>query len=198
MSRHVTPQYAAEKLRHLHGELPSLRATIRLARLLDQSPARALGPHPVIKFAFDRAADGVQAAMVLRAAEAITLLRAACRHYLGDSRDDPFSTSRHQSPLALILQLRHQRVAHKAEQPDIGLAAMRGASPYGGPWGLLEIAFALFEDALGRLEDAGAFASFRDTVFVREDDPFSSDDVRALVDASIALMARRHNSIKPE
>jgi len=172
-------------------ELPYLRASVGLAKTIAETPWRQGSHNPVLNFALQRAQEHVEESMLLRSYEAMGLLDRALHVHLGETlcvrqgRDrvpaDPI--------LALVHQLRHERVAHRVVIGGRSTTAWyQMQAMFGSVWAFIDVVFAMFEAHLNRLHNAGVFEPLKGAaVSVRLEESFTSDDLTALVEAGNAL-----------
>jgi len=176
----------------LEAQIPGLRQTLELARLIATAPATARSRHPVLNFALLRAPGSVIDNLLLRCFEAVPLIDRANRQYslpglLTKARDpvpeDP--------DLALAYRLRHEVVAHRVKLAPRGfdaLTALRDA--HTDVFTLLSTVLDRLASALANLRQQGIFDRVVDPTVVEEPVPFAAEDIESLIDAANAVSLR--------
>jgi hypothetical protein len=175
----------------LHFELPSIRTKLHLARLIGEFPDKKTSKNPVLNFVFDHATTAIIEWLLLRIAEAITILNRASEHFLGQPLVVRHGRKK-TSPIPEFeraLELRDVRVAHRlANQARTGTALPASIVAQGGIYAFLEGLLNCVAEALERLDGAGLYDGMDDfSASATAPLEFSTEDVKALIEAANRL-----------
>jgi hypothetical protein len=146
----------------LEFELPSLRASVRLAEAIVDAVNEGPIRHPVLQFALDKAPTSVVENILLRLPEVLEIMERV-RHgsaltsiYQGKGRD----RSPTHPALRLAYDLRQERVAHRVKVGlDRQAAWPRVASEFGTVWKLLNSSLEALEVLVSEVRRSGALES---------------------------------------
>jgi hypothetical protein len=178
----------------LETELPSIQASVRLARILADYPDKTECRHPVLVFALQAAQGAPITGVFLRSSEALEmLLDRAAQQFLGrrlirnEGRGEWSSSTKE---FTLAMKVRHRAVAHRvanlATEPELTEEMKR---EFGGLFQFVEGLLGRIGEVLAELREAGIYKGVDGLSAARRVyAPFTEADVRKLIDVGNRLV----------
>lgn len=176
----------------LQSQIPGLKQSLHLAGLIANYPASKSSRHPVVNFAFARVGGATIASIALRMSEAVDpYLDRAFSRVFGESL--LMKRGRDRVPrdpeLALLMQFRHEMVAHRAKLGGFdGEAFASMLKTYKSPFRFFEVVLDRIDELISELIIAGYFeGAHLQAVSVYRPPEFTQSDVRQIVAAGNRL-----------
>lgn len=176
----------------LQSQIPGLKRSLYLAGLIADYPASKNSRHPVVNFAFARVGGSTIESIALRMSEAVDpYLERAFSRVFGESLFVKRGRDRvaRDPELALLMQFRHEMVAHRVKLGGFDGEALAGIlRTYKSPFRFCEVVLDRIDDLISELTIAGYFeGAALQAVGVYRPPEFTQADVRQIIAAGNRL-----------